>query len=121
MQDRVVKQQYYPVWLDLECLFVDELRYFLERTKTNQNISEHLLFPSLDGIRIERPSFEMREPQLGRGRLVAIRCTQYHLHIQVTDTLACLCTSVVRCTIHNNDDLLSPHSTILLCQCLSQP
>jgi len=53
MQDRVVKQQYYPVWLDLECLFVDELRYFLERTKNNQNISEHLLFPSLDGIRIE--------------------------------------------------------------------
>ena len=92
----------------------DQLRHFPKRTANGVSGDVYLLLASLDGVRVEGASLEVGEPQLGWGGLVAVGGAQDDLHLQMADALTSLSASMVRCTIHDNYDFLSPNDTILL-------
>ena len=93
---------------DVWSVLVDQF-YDLDKLATeNQRYSSYLPFASLDAFRVEVPLLEMCKTCFGGGGLIRVRGTQNDLNPEVTNAFSRCCTSMVRGSVHEKHDFISP-------------
>ena len=103
-------KQIYAFGIELACWqtsFATSANYL----QLSQNISpNHLPLSCLDVLKIESTFLEMSKPQLCWCRCIAVWCTQNHLKTQMIDTRPRFGATMVRSTIHQHNNAVSPAS-----------
>ena len=77
-------------------------------------ISMYLPLARLDSSCVEVPLLEVGKPELGGGSRITVWGTDHHFDLQVSDARPGLSTAVVRGTIHEEHDVLTPGVSKLL-------
>ena len=87
---------------------------FLEGTTKGYQHEQYLPLPCLDVVLVESALLEVSEPQLSWSCLIRVGSAQHHLDAKVLNALPCLSRSMVRCSVQQHHDLLSPAHSVPL-------
>ena len=108
MQNSMPEKETNLLSFDVWSVLVDQF-YDLDKLATgNQFYSSYLPFASLDAFRVEVPLLEMCKPCFGGGGRIRVRGTQNDLNPEVTNACSRRGTSMVRGSVREKHDFISP-------------
>ena len=95
VEDCMTEEQADLLFADLRSVCIHQFGHLYERTKKDQQETLNLPLVSLNTMRVKVATLKVREPELGRGRRVAVGCAQCNLHAKVVDAGPSFCAAVV--------------------------